>query len=63
MLKAKFTAENIAVKQANDDADVLFIETEIEQFNVTYTTVVVDEDVDLLVLLTARTPTKQIIFV
>lgn len=62
MLKAKFTAENISVEQANDDADVLIIETAIKKFSVTNTTVVVGEDVDLLVLLTARTPTEKIIY-
>lgn len=62
MLKEKFTAENILVKQANNDADVLIIETAIEQFNLTNTTIVVGEDVDLLVLLTARTPTEKTIF-
>ncbi|CAF4889681.1 unnamed protein product [Pieris macdunnoughi] len=41
MLKAKFTAENISVEQANDDADVLIIETAIKKFSVTNTTVVV----------------------
>lgn len=50
------------VKQANNDADVLIIETAIEQFNLTNTTIVVGEDVDLLVLLTARTPTEKTIF-
>lgn len=30
MLKEKFTAENILVKQSNNDADVLTIETAIE---------------------------------
>lgn len=62
MLKEKFTAENILVKQANNDADVLIIETAIEQFNFTNTTIVVGEDVDLLVLLAARTPTEKTIF-
>jgi hypothetical protein len=56
------TTENIAVKQAQNDADVLIIETAIEQLNATNTTVVVGEDVDLLVLLTARTPTDKIIY-
>ena len=42
--------ENIAVKQAQNDAEVLIIETTIEQFNATNTIVVVGEDVDLLIL-------------
>ena len=62
MLKEKLTAENILVKQANNDADVLIVETAIEQFNSTHTIIVVGEDVDLLVLLTARTPTEKTIF-
>ena len=52
MLCAKFTAANILVKQADNDADVLIIETAIEQFNTTNTIIVVGEDVDLLVFST-----------
>lgn len=44
MLKEKITAENILVKQANNDADVMIIEIAIEQFNSTNTTIVVGED-------------------
>ena len=55
MLSDKLITENIAVKQAQNDADVLIIETAIEQFIATSTIVVVGEDVDLLILLTART--------
>ena len=62
MLCEKFTAANILVKQADNDADVLIIETAIEQSNTTNTTIVVGEDVDLLVLLTARTPIDTIIY-
>ena len=62
MLSDKLTTENIAVKQAQNDADVLIIETAIEQLNATNTTVVVGEDVDLLALLTARTPIDKIIY-
>lgn len=58
-MKDKFTAENILVKQANNDADVLIIETAIEQSHLTNSTIVVGEDVDLLVLLTARTPAEK----
>ena len=61
-LKDKFTAENILVKQANNDVDVLIIKTAIEQFNLTNASIVVGEDVDLLVLLTARTPAEKTIF-
>ena len=62
MLSDKLITENIAVKQAQNDADVLIIETAIEQFNATNTIVVVGEDVDLLILLTARTPIDKIIY-
>ena len=46
MLNDKLITENIADKQAQNDADVLIIETAIEQFNATNTIVVVAEDVD-----------------
>ncbi|KAI4476357.1 hypothetical protein M0804_013672 [Polistes exclamans] len=62
MLSNKLTAANIAVKQAKNDADVLIIETAIEKCDATNTTIVVGEDVDLLVLLTARTPMDKIIY-
>ncbi|KAK4885772.1 hypothetical protein RN001_002043 [Aquatica leii] len=62
MLSDKLTIENIAVKQAQNDADVLIIETAIEKFIATNTTIVVGEDVDLLVLLTAKTPSHTIIY-
>ncbi|KAK4885458.1 hypothetical protein RN001_001729 [Aquatica leii] len=62
MLSDKLTIENIAVKQAQNDADVLIIETAIEKFSATNTTIVVGEDVDLLVLLTAKTPSDKIIY-
>ncbi|CAG4943948.1 unnamed protein product [Parnassius apollo] len=44
MLKEKFTTENILVKQAENDADVLIIETAIEQFNSTNTTIVQEDE-------------------
>ncbi|KAI4490083.1 hypothetical protein M0804_004265 [Polistes exclamans] len=62
MLSNKLTAANIAVKQAKNDADVLIIETAIEKFDATNTTIIVGKDVDLLVLLTARTPMDKIIY-
>ncbi|KAI4481113.1 hypothetical protein M0804_009739 [Polistes exclamans] len=62
MLSNKLPAANIAVKQAKNDADVLIIETAIEKFDATNTTIVIGEDVDLLVLLTARTPMDKIIY-
>ncbi|KAI4474116.1 hypothetical protein M0804_015008 [Polistes exclamans] len=60
--KVDIYAANNAVKQAKNDADVLIIETAIEKFDATNTTIVVGEDVDLLVLLTARTPMDKIIY-
>lgn len=48
----KLNAAHISIKQADNDADVLIVETAIEQSN-TSTTIVVGEDVDLLIILTA----------
>lgn len=61
MLCEKLRAADIFVKEADNDADVLIIETAIEQSN-TNTTIVVGEDVDLLIILTARTPIDKIIY-
>lgn len=61
MLSEKLTTANIFVKQANNIADVLIIETALEQFNIN-TTIVVGEDVDWLIILTARTPTNKTIY-
>lgn len=61
MLSEKLTTGDIIVKQANNDADVLIIETALEQFN-TNKTIVVGEDVDLLLILIARTPTDRMIY-
>jgi len=49
------------VKQAEDDADVLIIETALEQININKS-IVVGEDIDLLVLLIARTPAEKEIY-
>lgn len=62
MLYEKFTTTNISVKQVDSDAHVLIIETVMDQFNTVNTIIVVGEDVDLLVLLTARTPIDKIIY-
>lgn len=59
MLSGKLRAKNIAVKQTQIDADMLRIETAIEKFSATNTTIVMGEDVVLLVLLTARTPSDK----
>ena len=62
MLSDKQITQNIAVKQSQNAADVHIIETAIEQFNATNTIVVVGEDVNLLIRLTARTPIDKIIY-
>ncbi|GBM41257.1 hypothetical protein AVEN_180549-1 [Araneus ventricosus] len=61
MLSEKLKAADIFVKQANNDADVLIIETALEKFNKN-TTIIVGKYVDLLIILTARTPTDRIIY-
>lgn len=61
MLSVKFEANNFVVKQAQDDADVLIIETALECSR-TNRTVVVGEDVDLLVILVGRAPINEEIF-
>ena len=62
LLIEKLQSVNITSKQAQDDADVLIIETALEQ-SITNTTVVVGEDVDLYILLIARTlPYQKIYF-
>jgi len=61
MLTEKFEANNFPVKHAQDDADILIIETAIEQSE-NDTTVVVGEDIDLLVILSARAPNDKEIF-
>lgn len=47
-------APNISVKQVDNDVDVLIIKPAIEQFNTINVTIIVRENVDLLILLTAR---------
>lgn len=54
MLSEKFTTA-ILPKQEDNDADVLIIETAIKQINRANTTIVVGENVNLLILLTTRT--------
>ncbi|KAF0711628.1 Uncharacterized protein FWK35_00035130 [Aphis craccivora] len=61
ILSEKLTTANIFVKQANNDADVLIIETALEQSN-TNKTIVVGEDVDLLIILISRTPIDNMIY-
>lgn len=54
MLIEKFEEVGIATRQSRDDADVLIVETAIEK-SINNTTIIVGEDIDLLVLLIART--------
>jgi len=61
MLSQKLKDANINVKQAEDDADVLIIETALEQININKS-IVVGEDINLLVLLIARTPAEKEIY-
>lgn len=59
MLSQKFTDANILIKQADNDADVFIIEIALERCHEIYTTVIVGEDIDLLILLAARTPSDK----
>lgn len=64
MLKKKFELAAFAVKQAEDDADVLIVKTAISlcSESIVDAVFVVGEDVDLLVLLTALAPAKSAIY-
>ena len=59
MLIEKLESVNITTKQAKDDADVLIIETAIEESKPERTAVIVGEDIDLLVILIGRTQLHQ----
>lgn len=59
MLIAKLQAVNITTKQARDDADVLIIETAIDESKLQKTTVITGEDIDLLVILIGITLSHQ----
>lgn len=50
------------VHSIDNDTDVLIIETAIEQCNEINKIIVVSDDVNLLLLLTARTPTNKMIY-
>lgn len=62
MLKTKFEAENFMVKQATEDADALIINTAISVSSAFEFVIVVGEDVDLLILLTALSRRSNIYF-
>lgn len=59
MVSEKLTAADIFMKETDNDADVLIIETAYEQFN---TTIVIRDDVESYIILTVRTPTDGIIY-
>jgi hypothetical protein len=60
MLKTKFEAANFIVKQTTEDADTLIINTAISISSTFDSVIVVGEDVDLLVLLTALSTRSNI---
>ena len=59
MLIEKLQAVNITTKQARDDADVLIVETAIDESKRQKTAVIIGEDIDLLVILIGRTISHQ----
>ncbi|GFT36994.1 uncharacterized protein TNCV_175211 [Trichonephila clavipes] len=59
MLIGKLESVNITTKQAKDDANVIIVETAIEELGHHMTAVIVGEDIDLLVILLGRTQTHQ----
>lgn len=54
MLTDKFKAKNFQVKQAVEDADPMIVSTAIDLAKLGGTVIIVGEDIDLLVLLTAQ---------
>lgn len=59
MLSLKMTADGIEVRQANADADTTIIRVVMEKAKCSCSTVVIGEDVDLLVLLIALAPKER----
>lgn len=62
MLCEQLKSSNIGIKHAEDDADVLIVKSAIESFERSKNTIIVGEDVDLLVLLIAKAQSEQEIF-
>ncbi|GBL80607.1 hypothetical protein AVEN_225287-1 [Araneus ventricosus] len=62
MLCVKFEKEGFVVKQAEEDADYLTIKSTLEIEKGSQCIVVVGEDIDLLVILTASTNSENIFF-
>lgn len=54
IFKEKLIATKISVKQAKHSADVIFVNTAWERYHTNYKMIAVGEDVDLLVLLIAK---------
>lgn len=59
MLRAKFSENNIECYESTGDADSLIVKTAIDKSSSGSNVVIIGEDVDLMVLLTALTPTDQ----
>ncbi|GBN74288.1 hypothetical protein AVEN_35323-1 [Araneus ventricosus] len=62
MLCAKFQKEGFVVKQAQEDADYLITESALEIGKRSQFVVVFDEDINLLVIMTASTNSENIFF-
>jgi hypothetical protein len=62
MLTEKFQSEGISVRQAKEDADHLIVTTVIESLQDYESVVLVGEDTDLLIMLTALAPPSNNIF-
>jgi hypothetical protein len=63
LVTEKFKAVNICVKQAKDDTDFMIVETALTISKTNKNaTVIVGEDIDILVIMTARTPPNLEIF-
>lgn len=55
----KLTSEGFTVKQANEDADTLIVNTALEESSESNSVTIVGEDVDLLVIMTALAESKH----
>ncbi|GBN11907.1 hypothetical protein AVEN_263873-1 [Araneus ventricosus] len=62
MLCVKFQKEGFVVKQAQEDADYLIIKSALEIGKRSQFVVVVDDDIDILVIMTASTNSENIFF-
>ncbi|CAG9769699.1 unnamed protein product [Ceutorhynchus assimilis] len=62
MLIKKFSEENISVEQAAEDADITIVRRAMENATHSECVVVVGEDIDLLVIITALAPNSDSLF-